>query len=210
MPDYKQKKLPTAVIAIKVTLKKGTANLRRNPAFAEAFTYFYTELVKVLIPEERCLEIKQVENKIFVIWNCEDNSTAELVRQYFVMQRLKFRTTSKYGGIVFRLLIAIDFEFTNVVFLESYNRKSEPLLLQGDSIDHTEKILSSISGSKYPLLFMTHAFRSILPEFLRNVFSCPFYFYHICCYCNDKRKQGKPFEALHDSLEYNVKVKLST
>lgn len=209
MLKYKLAKKCLAVITIQLTLKRGITNMRRNPAFAAVFTYLYTEILQALLMKPECLEVKQADNNILVIWDCAEGNE-KLIQQYLVLQKIKYRAQKRYADSALLLKIVADLIHTDIVIYENVKNKASQILLQSDVIGHTHKILISVSGSKYSSLLVTHAFRQMLPQPLQKILSCPYYFYHLCCYGKNRRVYDKSCDSLSLATKNKLNSKIRT
>ena len=72
-------KTPIIVIALKIIAKKGLSNFRRNPNFYQSFLSFYSSLLSAIMDNPSCMEVKQQDNNIIIIWNYSDNNIENLL-----------------------------------------------------------------------------------------------------------------------------------
>ena len=179
------KKIPIVVIALKVTAKKGLSNFRRNQNFYTSFVSFYTGLITAIANNPSCMEIKQQDNTIIIIWNYSDNNIESLIQGYHKLHLLLLQINKSFPSCQIKYFLAV--EFANCQFHQiSSNSKAPKFLIESDMIERTQKVLSCLDGKIYPSIMLTHAFHELLSEQLKKSMNKPYYFYHICCYSYKK------------------------
>lgn len=173
--------LPIAVIALKINAQKNISNFRRNPHFFTSFSFFYNRLLTDLYKHPACLEIKQQDNKIIIIWNLNEAKAESILEKHKTIHQILRKTNKKFPCCPINYLVVLEAGICNIIKLQ-YNSKAPAFIMQSDMIERTQKVLSSIDGATYPQIMFTHDFYKLLPEKVKTKIFCPYYFFHICCY----------------------------
>lgn len=174
-------KLPIIIIALKLTAHKGLNNFRRNQNFYKSFAFFYTKLLTEVNNLPLCIEIKQQDNNILIIWNYTNTKIEDLIKFYRFLHTLRRKTNKAYIASPIKYSIVVEFSICNLLQLP-FNSKAPKFLLESDMIERTQKVLSSLDDVNYPSIMFTHSFYELLPTSIKKFMNTPYYFFHICCY----------------------------
>lgn len=169
------------IIALKLTTLKGLNNFRRNPSFYKSFAFFYIELLAKVNKLSSCIELKQQDNNILIVWNCTNTKIEDLIQFYRVLHTIRRKTNKAFVAFPIKYSIVVEFSSCNLLQLP-FNNKAPKFLLESDMIDRTQKVLSSLDGTSYPSIMFTHSFYELLPASIKEFMNTPYYFFHICCY----------------------------
>lgn len=173
--------LPIAVIALKINAQTSISNFRRNPDFFASFSFFYNKLLTDLYKHPACIEIKQQDNTIIILWNLSKANAESILEKHKIIHKILRKTNKSFANCLINYLIVLEAGICNIIKLQ-YNSKAPAFIMQSDMIERTQKVLSSIDGAKYPQIMFTHDFYKLLPEKVKAKIFCPYYFFHICCY----------------------------
>ena len=173
--------LPIAVIALKINAQTSISNFRRNPDFFASFSFFYNKLLTDLYKHPACIEIKQQDNNIIILWNLSKANAESILEKHKIIHKILRKTNKSFANCPINYLIVLEAGIFNIIKLQ-YNSKAPAFIMQSDMIERTQKVLSSIDGAKYPQIMFTHDFYKLLPEKVKAKIFCPYYFFHICCY----------------------------
>lgn len=86
--------LPIAVIALKINAQTSISNFRRTPDFFASFSFFYNKLLTDLYKHPACLEIKQQDNNIIIIWDLKEASAESILEKHKTIHKI-LRETNK-------------------------------------------------------------------------------------------------------------------
>lgn len=175
------KKVPIIITALKITLKSGLNNFRRNKQFYTSFAFFYSELLAALHDNSSCIEIKQQDNNIIIVWDFSEHNIDKLINEYKSLHSLRLKTNKKFPASQIKYFLTSEFAVCNLEQL-SVHDKAPQFLIESDMIERTQKVLSCLDGVNYPSIMLTHSFYNLLPASIRSFMNTPYYFYHICCY----------------------------
>ena len=173
--------LPIAVIALKINAQTSISNFRRNPDFFASFSCFYNKLLTDLYKHPACIEIKQQDNTIIILWNISKANAESILEKHKTIHKILRKTNKSFANCHINYLMVLEAGICNIIKLQ-YNSKAPAFIMQSDMIERTQKVLSSIDGAKYPQIMFTHDFYKLLPEKVKAKIFCPYYFFHICCY----------------------------
>lgn len=173
--------LHIAVIALKINAQTSISNFRRTPDFFASFSFFYNKLLMDLYEHPGCLEIKQHDNNIIIIWNLKEANAESILEKHKTIHKILRETNKNFPRCPINYLIVLEAGICNIIQLQ-HNRKAPAFIMQSDMIERTQKVISSIDGAKYPQIMFTHDFYKLLPEKVKAKIFCPYYFFHICCY----------------------------
>ncbi len=171
-----------AVIGIRVNAATGMSNFRRNRDFAESFIYFYRSLITQFKEAEACLEIKQENNLIIIFWDLEQ-ADSDLLAGYRSLLTIRRKANNSMSKSRIKICLAAEYAEAEVISLPLSEGKAAPYMINSDAEERVLKVLPSAGTGKYSAVILTHSFRSLLPQGMRQLFCCPCYFFHICCYC---------------------------
>lgn len=173
--------LPIAVIALKINAQTSISNFRRNPDFFISFSYFYKSLLRNMYKHPACIEIKQQDNNIIIIWNFKEANAENILEKHKTIHKILRETNKNFPRCPINYLIVLEAGICNIIQLQ-HNSKAPAFIMQSDMIERTQKVLSSIGEAKYPHIMFTHDFYKLLPAKIKEKICCPYYFFHICCY----------------------------
>ena len=173
--------LPIAVIALKINAQTSISNFRRNPDFFASFSFFYNKLLTDLYKHPACIEIKQQDNTIIILWNLDKANIESILATHKTIHKILRETNKNFPSCPINYLIVLEAGICNIVQLQ-HNSKAPAFIMQSDMIERTQKVLSSIDGAKYPQIMFTHDFYKLLPAEVKEKVFSPYYFFHICCY----------------------------
>lgn len=173
--------LPIAVIALKINSQTSISNFRRTPDFFASFSFFYNKLLTDLYKHPACIEIKQQDNTIIILWNLSKANAESILAKHKTIHKILRETNKSFANCPINYLIVLEAGICNIIKLQ-YNSKAPAFIMQSDMIERTQKVLSSIDGAKYPQIMFTHDFYKLLPSKVKEKVFCPYYFFHICCY----------------------------
>lgn len=173
--------LPIAVISLKINAQTSISNFRRNPDFFASFSFFYNKLLTDLYKHPACIEIKQQDNTIIILWNLSKANAESILEKHKIIHKILRKTNKSFANCPINYLIVLEAGICNIIKLQ-YNSKAPAFIMQSYMIERTQKVLSSIEGAKYPQIMFTHDFYKLLPEKVKAKIFCPYYFFHICCY----------------------------
>ena len=173
--------LPIAVIALKINAQTSISNFRRNPDFFASFSFFYNKLLTDLYKHPACIEIKQQDNNIIILWNLSKANAESILTKHKTIHKILRKTNKSFANCPINYLIVLEAGICNIIKLQ-YNSKAPAFIMQSDMIERKQKVPSSIDGAKYPQIMFTHDFYKLLPAKVKAKIFCPYYFLHICCY----------------------------
>ena len=78
--------LPIAVIALKINAQTSISNFRRTPDFFASFSFFYNKLLTDLYKHPACIEIKQQDNTITILWNLDKANIESILTKHKTIQ----------------------------------------------------------------------------------------------------------------------------
>lgn len=171
-----------AVIGIRINAATGMSNFRRNRDFAESFIYFYRSLITQFKEAEACLEIKQENNLIIMFWDLEQ-ADSDLLAGYRSLLALRRKANNSLPKSRLKICLAAEYAEAEVIRLPQSGGKAALWLINSDAEERVLKVLPTAGTGKYSAVILTHSFRSLLPQAVQQLFCCPCYFFHICCYC---------------------------
>lgn len=174
-------KIPIIVIALKIIAKKGLSNFRRNPNFYQSFLSFYSSLLTAIMDNPSCMEVKQQDNNIIIIWNYSDNNIENLLHEYYKLHLLRLQTNKTFPSCQIKYFLAIEFAKCRFHQIKS-NNNAPKFIIESDMLERAQKVLSCLDGINYPYVMFTHTFYELLPDAIKQFMNTPYYFYHICCY----------------------------
>lgn len=173
--------LPIAVIALKINAQTSISNFRRNPDFFISFSYFYKSLLRNMYKHPACIEIKQQDNTIIILWNLNKANVESILAKHKTIHKILRETNKNFPRCPINYLIVLEAGICNIIQLQ-HNSKAPAFIMQSDMIERTQKVISRIDGANYPQIMFTHDFYKLLPAEVKEKVFYPYYFFHICCY----------------------------
>lgn len=108
--------LPIAVIALKINAQTSISNFRRNPYFFASFSFFYNKLLTDLYKHPACIEIKQQDNTITILWNLDKANIESILAKHKTIHKILREPTNALPTAIYIIL-----SFWKLVFVILFN-----------------------------------------------------------------------------------------
>lgn len=121
-------------------------------------------------------------NLIIMFWDLAQ-ADSDLLVGYRSLLALRHKANNSLPKSRIKICLAAEYAEAEVISLPQSEGKAARWLINSDAEERVLKVLPSADTGKYSAVILTHSFRGLLPQTVQQLFCCPCYFFHICCYC---------------------------